>query len=53
MAVMYITQCMNTTGSTGFGLDFRNIQEERFNACAMSVLPEEMIPDVISLYDSS
>lgn len=49
MAVMYITQCMNTTGSTGFGLDFRNIQEERFNACAMSVLPEEMILDVISL----
>lgn len=50
MAVMYITQCMN---ATGLGLDFGNIQQERFNACAMSVLPEEMILDIISLYDSS
>lgn len=50
MAVMYITQCMN---ATGLGLDLGNIQQGRFNACAMSVLPEEMILDIISLYDSS
>lgn len=50
MAVMYITQCMN---ATGLGLDLGNIQEERFNACGISVLPEDMILDIISLYDSS
>lgn len=51
MAGMYTTQMyeLSAPSDTGFGLDFANIHEERLNAFVMSVWPEEMILEVISV----